>query len=120
MLKGRIIYKICFFTAMIAFHLFYLNSPVLAEDCADKEDVTQTPTAPGNAEYPPGWHCTCDPYIPLEFDPNNPEEINPGESIEIAVLDGCLPFICEVSGSGYSLEETEDERTYTLSSTGGT
>jgi len=53
MLKQRII-KVYFFTVMIAIHLC-LNSLVLAEDCADEKDVTQTPTPPGNAEYLEPW-----------------------------------------------------------------
>ncbi|MFC1533669.1 hypothetical protein ACFL7M_09930 [Thermodesulfobacteriota bacterium] len=112
MLKGKII-KICFLTLMLIFCL-HVSSSVHAEIDCDKINIS---TQAGNSDYsnmhpsPP----------PLQFDPNNSEEISCGteNAINIAVLNGCPPFTWEVSGNGYSIVEI-DERTYTLSCTGST
>lgn len=115
MLKGKIL-KISLFIFMILFYL-NLSFPLHAEDGCD--DVILAPTVPGDHIIPPGWHCACDPYIPLEFDPNNPEEITCGTDIIISVIEGCPPFIWELSDNGYFLVEV-DERTYALSCSGST
>lgn len=84
--------------------LIHFSIRAIANDTSvDCEDESQpVPTLTGNAEYPENWYCPCDPYIPLEFDPNNPEEINPGASITISVLDGCPPFLWDDPGNGYT------------------
>jgi hypothetical protein len=104
---------------MITIFLFVLSFQAHAgPDCDDAVSIS---TVPGNGEYTSGWHCDCDPYIPLEFDPANPEEISCGSeyAINITVLNGCPPFLWDVSGNGYTLTMA-DERTYTLSCSGGT
>jgi hypothetical protein len=117
--KQKII-KACFFTAMIAFHLC-LNSFVLAKDCADKKDVPQTPTPPGNAEYPEDWR---DQYRPTIY--ASSETITAEGSITLWVDSGgkaCAPYTWEVSGTGYSLDKSQtdnDLETVTLSCASGT
>jgi len=108
MLEGKII-KMFFIIVMIVFNLC-LCSLVFSKDCGDPDNDSkaQMPTAPGNTEYPQGWHCTCDPYIPISFNPNNPKEIDPDTSIEIAILDGCPPFIWKNPGNGYSWANGQD------------
>jgi hypothetical protein len=125
MVKQKII-KACFFTAMIAFHLC-LNNLVLAEDCvdcadcADKDGVTQTPTPPGNSEYPGDWR---EQYRPTIY--ASSETITAEGSITLWVDSGgkaCAPYTWEVSGTGYSLDKSKtdnDLETVTLSCASGT
>lgn len=108
MLKQRII-KVCFFTLMIAFHLC-LNSLVLAEDCADEKDVTQTPTPPGNAEYLEPWR---EQYRPTIY--ASSETITAEGSITLWVDSGglaCSPYTWAVSGTGYSLDKSTTENDF--------
>jgi len=119
MLKRRIM-KVCLFTAMIAIHLC-LNSFVLAEDCADKEGVTQTPTPPGNAEYAGNWR---NQYGPTIYDD---DMIGSGGSVNLWVDSGgaaCPPYTWSTSSAGWSLDSSttgDDLETVTLSliNTGG-
>ena len=67
----------------------------------------------GDYDYPDDW------FPPFEFDPNNPQEITPGGSIQLAVLEGCPPFTWQVSGTGYSLGPSTGS-TNTLTSAAGT
>jgi len=115
MLKQRTI-EVYFFTVMIAFHLC-LNSPVLAEDCADKKDVTQTPTRPGNAEYAGNWRNQCGPTI---YDDDDDDMIGSGDSVNLWVDSGgaaCPPYTWSTSSAGWSLDSSttgDDLETVTL------
>jgi len=51
-------------------------------------------TIPGKVNGIEGW-------LALKFAPDNPEEINPGGTIEINVLDGRPPFSWGEPGNGY-------------------
>ena len=102
MLLGKI-RRICLLMLMFLFCLHF-NGFIKAQECG--EDMIGITTSPGNRIIPPLWNCDCSPYIPLEFDPANSEEIDPGSSIEIAVLDGCTPFTWQVSGTGYTWNES--------------
>jgi hypothetical protein len=108
MLKGKI-NRIYLLILMIAFCL-NLSFPAHAEE--DCGDAIRIPTNPGNADY--------SNMETLRFDPNNDDEITCGTPITLSVIGGLPPLDCQVSGNGYSLEETEDERTYNLSCTGDT
>ncbi len=106
MLKQRII-KVCLFTVMIGFHLC-LNSPVLAEDCADREGMTQTPTPPGNAEYAGNWRSR---YRPIIYASSH--EIAPEGTITLHVDSGglaCPPYQWSVSGGGYTIQDDDGDQ----------
>ena len=108
MLKKEIL-KTLILTMMIAFCLLF-KLPAYAEKKCNEAIVVPTPT--GNANY--------DNINPLKFHPNNPDEIECGSGVTIAVTGGKSPLTWDVSGNGYSLDETEDERIYVLSCTGST
>jgi len=106
MLKQKII-KVCFFTAMITFSLF-VNHLILAEDCADKKDVMQTPTAPGNTEYPEDWR---NQYRPIIY--ASDDEIAPEGTITLYVDSGgtaCPPYQWSVSGEGYTIQDDDGDQ----------
>jgi hypothetical protein len=106
MLKQKII-KVCFFTAMIAIHLC-LDSLALAEDCAGRKDVTQTPTPPGNAEYPEDWR---DQYSPTIY--ASDDEISPEGTITLYVDAGgmgCPPYSWSLTGTGYNIEDDDGDQ----------
>ena len=93
----------------ITFCIHFSVRAIADDICVDCESKSPpVPTTPGDAEYPENWYCPCDPYIPLEFDPNNPEVISRGGSITISVLDGCPPFIWKDPGEGYSWLNGDD------------
>jgi hypothetical protein len=110
MLRGKII-GICLLILMTGFCLNLTFTLYAEEYC---EDAVPISTSPGNADY-----CKMNPF---EFDPDNPAVIECGaeNAITLSVIGGLPPLDWEVSGNGYSLEETEDERTYILSCTGDT
>lgn len=56
-------------------------------------------TIPGSVQYDESWL--------LECDPNNPEEIDPGESITISVKGGRPIYSWSVIGNGFSLEHDQ-------------
>jgi len=58
-------------------------------------------TMPGSVQYDESWL--------LECDPNNPEEIDPGESITISVKGGRPIYSWSVIGNGFSLEYDETQ-----------
>jgi RHS repeat-associated protein len=47
------------------------------------------------------------PAPELQFDPGNPDEIDPNSSISINVIGGCSPYTWSVSGNGFSLQESQ-------------
>ena len=92
---------------MIASHLC-INSFGLAEDCTDKDGVTQTPTAPGNTEYPEDWRNQYRPTIYASDD-----EIAPEGTITLYVDSGCLacpPYSWSVSGEGYTIQDNDGDQ----------
>ena len=103
--------KLTIFILIILSITFCIHSSVraIADDiCVDCEGKSPpVPTLAGNADYSK-MNCGCEPYIPLEFDSNNPENISPGGSITISVLDGCPPFIWKDPGEGYSWLNGDD------------
>ena len=53
--------------------------------------------------------------LALQWDPDNPDEIDRGESKEVKVTGGSLPLEWSVSGTGFSLEDVQTgDRTNTL------
>ena len=80
-----------------------LNPSVIS--LADNSDNNMCNKAPqtviGNAEYPPEW-------FKLKWDPNNPETIARNHSETISVIGGVSPYTWEVSGTGFTLEEIQD------------
>ncbi|MGD8301746.1 MAG: hypothetical protein PVI55_04960 [Desulfobacterales bacterium] len=46
---------------------------------------------------------------PLEWDPNNPQEMNSGSSVEVNVIGRCAPFTWYVSDVGFSLAESQTQ-----------
>jgi RHS repeat-associated protein len=58
-------------------------------------------TMPENYEYPPDW------FPEFEYDPYNPDEIDPNSSITIYVIGGNPPYTWQVSGDGFSLSKTQ-------------
>jgi RHS repeat-associated protein len=59
-----------------------------------------TPTIP--EEYTP----LPEPQLPFQYDPNNPDEIDPNSSISLNVIGGCSPYTWSVSGTdGFTLEK---------------
>ena len=46
---------------------------------------------------------------PLEWDPDNPQEMNSGSSVDVNVIGRCGPFRWTVSGIGFSLAENQTQ-----------
>ena len=46
---------------------------------------------------------------PLEWDPNNPQEMNSGSLVDVDVIGRCAPFSWSVSGVGFSLAESQTQ-----------
>jgi RHS repeat-associated protein len=67
------------------------------EDKQSQEDIN-VPTIP--EEYTP---LPEPPEPELQFDPDNPDEIDQNSSIPINVIGGCPPYTWSVSGNGFSL-----------------
>jgi RHS repeat-associated protein len=64
------------------------------KDKQSQEDIN-VPTIPN--QYTPL------PEPELQFDPGNPDEIDPNSSISINVIGGCPPYTMAVSGNGFSM-----------------
>jgi len=59
------------------------------------------PTYPGNCTYTPDWHPQ------LQYDPNNPQEIDGETPITLSIIGGISPYIWNVSGYGFTLSQDE-------------
>lgn len=64
-------------------------------------------TIPGNVQYDESWL--------LQWDPNNPEEMDRNSSVTISVIGGFPPYTWQVSGNGFSIPSSTADRTNTLS-----
>ena len=107
---------------LFVFSVLFLNLPgvTIAEDCQDPSGPG-TPTSVGNVIIPPCWNSTgAPPTIVASSD-----TIAAGGSITLWVDSGGLaspPYTWAVSGTGYTLSDTETEddlETLTLSCTTG-
>ena len=58
-------------------------------------------TIPGTYEYPYDW------FPELQFDPDNPDQIEPGTSATLTVTGGMPPYAWSVTGDGFSFENEE-------------
>ena len=85
--------------------LFFISTgkETTAKECNDCDQIS---TAPGDAEFPDNWQCTCVPYTPMTlnvtYDPQYPDTIKCGHDVTINVLDGCAPFTWGDPGNGYT------------------
>jgi hypothetical protein len=96
-------FKLCLLFFILTFYSLSILSAYAQENCDDHIVIS---TDPGNRDYPTGWSCGCDPYIPVEFDEGNtPETITFGQYINVYVTDGCPPYTYTVSGTGYTWHE---------------
>ena len=58
------------------------------------------PTVPGNVEGVEKW-------LQLQWDPANPDTIEPDTFVEVKVIGGALPLAWSISGNGFSLGQVE-------------
>jgi RHS repeat-associated protein len=85
-------------TAPIALGLGLIDlESAFDKDKQSQEDIN-VPTIP--EEYTPL------PAPQLQYDPNNPDEIDRNSSICLNVVGGCSPYTWSVSGTGFTLDES--------------
>jgi hypothetical protein len=86
-------------TAPIALGLGLIDLESAFDNDKQSQEDINVPTIPD--QYTPL------PAPELQFDPGNPDEIDPNSSISINVIGGCSPYTWSVSGNGFSLQESQ-------------
>ena len=97
MLKSKIFINVLL--VMTILFCFHLNHNSIAGDCDDMTSGGGTPTVTGDHNIPENWNPG------LQFDPNNPDEIDRNSSIHLNVVGGCLPYTFSVGGNGFSMTD---------------
>ncbi len=82
-------------TAPIALGLGLIDFESAFDTDKQYQEGINVPTIP--EEYTPL------PAPELQYDPSNPDEINPNSSISLNVVGGCPPYTLSVSGNGFSM-----------------
>jgi len=82
-------------TAPIALGLGLIDFESAFDIDKQTQEGINVPTIP--EEYTPL------PAPELQYDPSNPDEINPNSSISLNVVGGCPPYTLSVSGNGFSM-----------------
>lgn len=90
-------FKACLLIPAIVFCLS-LNG-VFADPCPDCPPNMST--IQGTVDYPDSWF--------LKWDPNNPDTMGRGTQVNVNVLGGRAPYSWSVSGSGFSLAESQTQ-----------
>jgi hypothetical protein len=98
MLKSNT-FKLCFLIPVI---IFCLNLKGFSFDqCVPPDCPSDISTIPQTVEFTADWL--------LEWDPNNPQQINRNSSVTVNVINGVPPYSWSVSGSGFSLDDNITE-----------
>jgi len=87
---------------LISAIVLYLNvNGALAEPCPSPDCPPNISTIPGTVQYPADWI--------FEWDPSNPQEINRDSSVTVNVIGGYAPYTWSVSGTGFSLADSQTQ-----------
>jgi len=98
MLKSNLL-KACLLIPAIVFCLSL--SGFSSDQCIPPDCPPNISTIPGTVKYPASWF--------LKWDPNNPDTMGRETKVNVSVLGGRAPYSWSVSGSGFSLTESQTQ-----------